>query len=345
MAGAAREGEVRLGAMFRCSLEPELLRSYARRVEELGYDELWIVEDCFYAGGIASAATALAATERITVGLGILPAVPRNPAATAMELATLARLFPGRAVPGLGHGVAAWMHQVGALPPSRLAARGETISAIRAQLAGQTVTAHGATVHLDEVRLDHPPRSAPPVLAGGRGPRSLRLSGRLADGTILIELSSPGYVRWAREQIDTGRAEAGAHRPAPGGRLRPSRVRRGRPRRGPRGPGRLAAPRRPPPRSAPPGPTPPRRWPRRSVTRTWTPARSVLRSRRAGYRASSVAAASDRRSVRSSVSRPRSGRARLATRRAQAAISESGSHSGSPPRSKPTAARTTPASR
>jgi hypothetical protein len=42
-----------------------------------------------------------------------------------------------------------------------------------------------------------------------RGPRSLRLSGRLADGTILTELSSPGYVRWAREQIDTGRAEAG----------------------------------------------------------------------------------------------------------------------------------------
>jgi Luciferase-like monooxygenase len=107
MAGAARVGEVRVGAVFRCSLEPELLRSYARGVEEFGYDELWIVEDCFYAGGIASAATALAATERITVGLGILPAVLRNPAATAMELAALARLHPGRVVPGLGHGVAA----------------------------------------------------------------------------------------------------------------------------------------------------------------------------------------------------------------------------------------------
>jgi alkanesulfonate monooxygenase SsuD/methylene tetrahydromethanopterin reductase-like flavin-dependent oxidoreductase (luciferase family) len=198
MAGAARVGEVRVGAMCRCSLEPELLRSSAGGVEELGYDELWIVEDCFYAGGIASAATALAATERITVGLGILPAVLRNPAATAMELAALACLHPGRVVPGLGHGVAAWMRQVGALPPSQLAALGETISAVRALLAGQTVTAHGAHVHLDEVRLDHPPRSAPPVLAGVRGPRSLRLCGRLADGTILTELSSPGYVRWAR---------------------------------------------------------------------------------------------------------------------------------------------------
>jgi hypothetical protein len=37
--------------MFRCTTEPEALPAYARRVDELGYDELWIVEDCFFAGG------------------------------------------------------------------------------------------------------------------------------------------------------------------------------------------------------------------------------------------------------------------------------------------------------
>ncbi len=100
-------GTLRVGAMFRRSMEPEALPAYARRLEALGYDELWIVEDCFYAGGIASASAALAATERIAVGLGILPAVLRNPAAAAMDLAALARLFPGRTLPGFGHGVAA----------------------------------------------------------------------------------------------------------------------------------------------------------------------------------------------------------------------------------------------
>lgn len=35
------------------------------------------------------------------------------------------------------------------------------------------------------------------------------MSGRVADGTVLTEMSAPGYVRWAREQIDTGRAAAG----------------------------------------------------------------------------------------------------------------------------------------
>jgi 5,10-methylenetetrahydromethanopterin reductase len=200
---------LRVGAMFRCSTDPEALRPYARRVEALGYDELWIVEDCFYAGGIASAAAALASTERVAVGLGILPAVMRNPAAAAMELAALARLFPGRVLPGFGHGVAAWMRQIGALPRSQLAALGETITAVRALLAGETVTMHGAHVDLDAVRLDHPPHGAPPVSAGVRGPRSLALSGRVADGTVLAELSSPAYVRWAHEQIERGRARAG----------------------------------------------------------------------------------------------------------------------------------------
>src|SRR5262249_7433643 len=51
--------------------------------------------------------------------------------------------------------------------------------------------------------------------------------------------------------------------------------------------------------------------------------------------------ASDHRSVRSSASTAGAGRARAATRRAQAAISLSRSSSGSPPRSRPTAARTT----
>ena len=56
---------------------------------------------------------ALAVTERLAVGIGILPAVARNPAITAMELATLAGLAPGRVVAGIGHGVQEWMAQVG----------------------------------------------------------------------------------------------------------------------------------------------------------------------------------------------------------------------------------------
>ena len=48
------------------------------------------------------------------VGVGLLPVPLRNPALLAMELATVARLWPDRLVATLGHGVLEWMGQVGA---------------------------------------------------------------------------------------------------------------------------------------------------------------------------------------------------------------------------------------
>lgn len=200
---------MRLGAMLRREVLPEHTAAYARGVERLGFDSLWVVEDCFYAGGVAAGAVALASTERIAVGLGVLPAVMRTAAGAALEIAALARMFPGRVLPGFGHGVTGWMHQIGALPASRLAALEETTSAVRALLRGETVTVDGRHVHLDAVALEFPPPVVPPVATGVRGPLSLRLSGRVADGTVLTELSTPAYVRWARERIDAGRVEAG----------------------------------------------------------------------------------------------------------------------------------------
>jgi alkanesulfonate monooxygenase SsuD/methylene tetrahydromethanopterin reductase-like flavin-dependent oxidoreductase (luciferase family) len=195
--------------MFRREQNPEGLPWFARQAEAAGFDELWVVEDCFYASGIAAAATALACTEKITVGLGIMPAVVRNPAFTAMEIATLCRLHPGRFLPGIGHGVAGWMRQVGAFPDSQLAALEEVTLAVRSLLAGETVTTHGRHVHLEKARLHYPPSPPPPpVSLGVVGPKSLRLSGRAADGTILSEYTNPAYMTWAKKQIKTGRAEA-----------------------------------------------------------------------------------------------------------------------------------------
>lgn len=204
-----------LGIVVRPELAPESLADHAVAAETAGFRELWLWEDCFLAGGIAAAATALAATERITVGLGVMPAPVRNAAFAAMEIAGLARLHPDRFHAGLGHGVDEWMRQVGAKPASQLGLLEETVAAVRALLAGETVSVEGRYVRLREVALDHPPASVPPVSVGVRGPKSLELAGRVADGTVLDTLSSPAYVRWARERIDAGRSAAGrtdAHR-------------------------------------------------------------------------------------------------------------------------------------
>jgi 5,10-methylenetetrahydromethanopterin reductase len=199
----------KLGVIFTADRPPEELAAFAVAAESAGLDELWLWEDCFLAGGIAASATALAATERITVGLGVMPAVFRNPAACAMEVATLARLHPGRFIPGLGHGVPAWMEQVGALPDKPVRALEESASAIRRLLAGERVSTTGDHVNLEDVQLEQAPAVVPPVVLGVRRPFGLRASGRSADGTILAEPSPPAYIRWARERIEEGRIAAG----------------------------------------------------------------------------------------------------------------------------------------
>ncbi|WP_378734348.1 LLM class flavin-dependent oxidoreductase [Nocardia brasiliensis] len=198
-----------LGAVFRPQNPPERLRAVARVAEEAGLEQLWLWEDCFLESGIASAAAALAWTERLSIGIGLLPVPLRNVALTAMEAATLDRLFPDRVVLGVGHGVQDWMGQVGARVESPVTLLSEYLDALRALLAGERVTVAGRYVRLNEVALDWPPLAPPRVYAGARGPRSIRVCGAHADGTLLDSITDADGVRAARKLIDEGRATAG----------------------------------------------------------------------------------------------------------------------------------------
>src|SRR5687768_5800277 len=189
----------RVGALFRPEWPPEELPAFARAAERNGFAEVWVVEDCFLAGGPTMAVAALSATTRLDIGIGLLPVTLRNAALTAMEIAGLARLHPGRLTVAFGHGVEAWMQQIGARPPDRLVALEETVSAVRALLAGETVTRAGSHVRLDHVRLGHPPDPAPGILVGTTGPKGMAVARRAADGVLLPEGSGPAAVRWATE--------------------------------------------------------------------------------------------------------------------------------------------------
>lgn len=172
-------------------------------------EELWFWEDCFKESGVASATAALAWTERVRVCLGLMPVPLRNVAISAMEVATLHRLFPERVTVGFGHGVLSWMGQAGARVESPVTLLEEYVTALGALFRGENVTSTGRYVNLDAVQLDWPPLTVPPLVLGAGKPRTLQLSGRLADRTILTGGTSPDGVRQARVHIDEGRAAAG----------------------------------------------------------------------------------------------------------------------------------------
>jgi alkanesulfonate monooxygenase SsuD/methylene tetrahydromethanopterin reductase-like flavin-dependent oxidoreductase (luciferase family) len=197
-----------VGLVIGSGMPPEHLGSVASQAEQAGFDEVWVSEDFFFSGGIAGAAIALAATHHIRVGLGVVSAMVRHPAQLAMELATLARVYPGRLMPGIGLGVPAWMDQMGLMPASPVSAVRECVTMVRALLEGETVTCDGQVYSLRDGALTHAPAERLPIVLGVVGPRLLRLSGALADGSVLSVLAGEEYLRFARAEIDAGRAAA-----------------------------------------------------------------------------------------------------------------------------------------
>jgi alkanesulfonate monooxygenase SsuD/methylene tetrahydromethanopterin reductase-like flavin-dependent oxidoreductase (luciferase family) len=202
-----------LGVVFRPQQPPELLQEVVAACDAAGVAELWLWEDCFLEGGLTTATAALAWSDHLTVGVGLLPVPLRNPAVVAMELATLARLWPHRLVATLGHGVQDWMEQVGARVGSPMALLREHTTAVRDLLAGETVDVEGRYVRLDRVALDWPPPTPPQLLVGARGPRTIRLAGEVADGVLLDSVTDPDVVRRARDLVDRARADAGREGP------------------------------------------------------------------------------------------------------------------------------------
>jgi 5,10-methylenetetrahydromethanopterin reductase len=176
---------LRLGLVFSPSLPPESVRSVALSAEAAGLDDFWVSEDCFKESAVASAVAALAVTERVRVGIALLPVPLRSVAQAAMELATIDRLFPGRFVGGIGHGIQPWMEQAGVRADAPLTLLREFATPLRRLLDGEEVSASGKYVNLDKIQLDYPPLQPPPLLIGAAGPRSLAAAGELGTGTLL----------------------------------------------------------------------------------------------------------------------------------------------------------------
>ncbi|MBD3942472.1 LLM class flavin-dependent oxidoreductase [Microbacterium sp. NEAU-LLC] len=199
----------RIGAIFNpYTHTPDEFHDAVTAAERARLPELWIWEDCFRQSAFATAGAALAWTESLRIGIGIAPMPLRNVAATAMEIASIERLFPGRLLPGVGHGVLEWMGQAGARVASPLTLMREYVPALRGLVAGEQVTTTGRYVTLDAVQLNHPPVTPPPVYAAAEGPKTLRLSGEVADGTVLDSGHTAAEYQTAVAAIRGARAEA-----------------------------------------------------------------------------------------------------------------------------------------
>ena len=197
-----------IGFGLHSEIPPGQLIEVCKRVEKKGFSETWVSEDCFFRGGTTSAAIALQATSTLKVGIGILSAVTRHPAITAMEISTLAGAFPQRIQVGFGTGLPLWMQQMGLKKKSPLTALRETLGSVRRLLQGETLTESNDNFEFDNIAIRYPAPDVP-LYTGVIGPKALKLSGEIADGTIISVNAGPKYIERARDIIKTGQEISG----------------------------------------------------------------------------------------------------------------------------------------
>lgn len=197
-------GVLSFGVMFRPGQFPLTHVTECLRVaEQAGFEHAWFGDShlIWHETGPYLTAAALA-TSRLRIGPLVANPVTRHPTVVASAAATLAQLFDGRAVLGLGRGDSA-VRTVG-LAPMGVEEFGRTLRVIRELCRGEEVRLDGGPV-----RLSWLTRTVP-VLVAAYGPRVLRLAGELADG-IVLQLASPGVAAWAVGHARAGAEAAGRH--------------------------------------------------------------------------------------------------------------------------------------
>jgi alkanesulfonate monooxygenase len=153
------------------------IKAFAREVEELGFDSLFITDHLlvgkrFYSVSFLEPLTALAVaagvTERVRLGTSILIMPLRNPVILAKELATLQFLSNNRFILGAGVGWnEAEYEAVGVHKSERGARTDEVLDIIIPLLAGETVTYQGRFYSVEDLFIEPIPSQRPEIWIGG----------------------------------------------------------------------------------------------------------------------------------------------------------------------------------
>lgn len=198
-------------SLFSFADSADSLVSLATEAKDQGFDTLWLPQ-IFGPDALTAIAVAGTKVPDITFGTSVIPTYPRHPQMLAQQALTVTQAIGDRLILGIGPShkpVVEGMWGISFEKPIRhvreyLECLGPLLHERSVRFRGETLTTQA------DIEVDGP---APKVMVAALGPQLLKVTGRLADGTILW-MTGPTTIRdHTVPTISAAAEEAG--RPAP----------------------------------------------------------------------------------------------------------------------------------
>ena len=192
--------------------------AYVTEAERLGVHDVWSAEAWGH-DAVTPLAFMAARTSRIRLGTGIIQAGTRTPALVAMTAMSLASMSNGRFMLGLGVSgpqvIEGWHGIRFDRPVQRMR---EIVEIVRRTISGEHLAYKGKLYELPlpggegkSIRSAAPPQPGIPIYLATFSPRSLEMTGEIADGWLGTSFVPEGASAYFTH-LDAGLARAGRTR-------------------------------------------------------------------------------------------------------------------------------------
>src|SRR5216110_2876400 len=196
------------------TMEPldEMLES-ARAMDRAGMDTIWLAEAYPWwrkHGMEARSSTVVSglmarATERLTIGWGIISPFTRHPVQVAMDARVVQEAAGhGRFILGFGTSKI-FLRNAGIQTSKTLGPMRDAVEIVRGVLGGGPFEYSGSTwsASVPALRPEaETPRDVPPVYVAATAPKMQALAGEIGDGCLTPSITTPPFVRYTRENVN-----------------------------------------------------------------------------------------------------------------------------------------------
>ena len=198
------------------SLEWQARQQAVHEIATSGFDHIFMADHVSFRNGSGTDGfVEVASLSQLHPTIGVMTSIYllplRHPLPVARQLASMARIAPGRLIFGVGIGGEDphEMEVCGVNPRRRGVRANESLEIIKGLLNGETVTFSGLEFDVSEALIKPRPKIPIPIIVGGRSDAALTRAARFSEGWIGVWCSarrfSEAVVTIATEAQELGR--------------------------------------------------------------------------------------------------------------------------------------------